>query len=137
MHRLLCKDCGLLFWPRLQLMHGNRRYTRSLFPESCRSVTVYHLRAVADCLHVAWGMIKEIHKLKLSMIYKRQDLTNLTHLGIEEFSTQKDHKYITIFVNLQTGQIIHAIEGRSCEAISPFLKNLLCALRICKSLLSA
>lgn len=124
MHRLLCKDCGLLFWPRLKFMHGNRRYTRSFSLTVLDLLQFATIRAVADYLHVGWDMIKEIHKLKLSRIYKRQDLTNLTHLGIDEFSTQKGHKYITIFVNLQTGQIIHATEGRSYEAISPFLKKL-------------
>jgi len=31
---------------------------------------------------------------------------------------------MTIFVDLQTGRIIHVIEGRSYEAVSPFLKKL-------------
>lgn len=124
MHRLLCKDCGLLFWPRLQFMQDNRRYTRSFALTVLDLLQFATIRAVADYLHVGWDMIKEIHKLKLSRIYKKLDITNLTHLGIDEFSTQKGHKYMTIFVDLQTGRIIHAIEGRSYEAVSPFLKKL-------------
>jgi transposase len=124
MHRLYCKDCGFLFWPRLQFMHGNRRYTRSFALTVLDLLQFATIRAVADYLHVGWDMIKEIHKLKLTNIYKKQHLSSLTHLGIDEFSTQKGHKYMTIFVDLQTGRIIHAVEGRSSEAVSPFLKKL-------------
>ena len=124
MHRLLCKDCGHLFWPRLQFMNGNRRYTRSFALSVLDLLQFATIRAVADYLNVGWDMIKEIHKLKLSRIYKKQRLSNLTYLGIDEFSTQKGHKYMSIFVDLQTGRIIHAIEGRSYEAVSPFLKKL-------------
>jgi len=123
-HRLLCKNCGRLFWPRLQFMNGNRRYTCSFALTVLDLLQFATIRAVADYLNVGWDMIKEIHKLKLSRIYKKQHLSNLTYLGIDEFSTQKGHKYMTIFVNLQTGRIIHAIEGRSYEAVSPFLKKL-------------
>ena len=124
MHRLLCKDCGRLFWPRLHFMNGNRRYSRSFALTVLDLLQFATIKSVADYLHVGWDMIKEIHKLKLSSIYKKQRLSNLTYLGIDEFSTHKGHKYMTIFVDLQTGRIIHAIEGRSYEAVSPFLKKL-------------
>jgi len=66
-------------------MQDYRRYTRSF------ALTVFDLlqfatiRAVADYLHVGWDMIKEIHKLKLSRPYQKQNLTNLTYLGIDGF----------------------------------------------------
>ncbi|MBA2727439.1 MAG: transposase [Parachlamydiaceae bacterium] len=34
-------------------------------------------------------------------------------LGVDEFSIRKGHKYMTIFINLETGEIIHAVEGKS------------------------
>lgn len=71
MHRLLCKDCGLLFWPRLQFMHGNRHYTRSFALTVLDLLQFATISAVAAYLHVGWDMIKEIHKLKLSRLYKR------------------------------------------------------------------
>lgn len=102
-------------------MQDNRRYTRSFALTVPYLLLFATIRAVADYLHVGWDMIKEIHQLKLSRLCKRQNLANLTYLGIDEFSTQKGHKYMTIFVDLQTGRIIHAMEGRSYEAVSPLL----------------
>ena len=105
-------------------MNGNKRYTRSFALTVLDLLQFATIRDVADYLHVGWDMIKEIHKLKLSKLYRKQDLSSLTYLGIDEFSIHKGHKYMIIFVDLQTRRIIHAVEGRSYEAVSPFLKTL-------------
>jgi transposase len=47
----------------------------------------------------------------------------LIYLGIDEFSIGKNHDYMTIFIDLDTAQIIHAVEGRSKKVIVPFLKK--------------
>jgi transposase len=68
-------------------------------------------------------VIKEIHKTRLSAIYKRISLHNVCYIGIDEFSIKKGHKYMTIFVDLSTGRILHVVEGISKESIYPFLKK--------------
>lgn len=124
LHRQLCKDCGHLCWPHFSFMHGNKRYTRSFALTVLDLLQFSTIRAVADYLNVSWDTIKAIHKLKLSSIYKTKHYADLTYLGVDEFSIHKGHKYMTIFVDLQTGRIVHAVEGRSFEAVSPFLKKL-------------
>ena len=57
MHRLPCKDCGRLFWPRLQFMNGNRRYTRSFALTFLDLLQFATIRAVADSLNVGWDMV--------------------------------------------------------------------------------
>ena len=43
---------------------------------------------------------------------------------MDEFSIKKGHKYMTVFLDLRTGRIIYACEGRSIEKIEPFLQKL-------------
>ena len=43
---------------------------------------------------------------------------------MDEVSIKKAYNYMTIFADLKTGRIIHAVEGRDLEAIAPFLKKL-------------
>lgn len=124
MHRLYCKDCQHLWWPRLSFMVGNKRYSRSFALTVLDLLRFATIRAVAEYLHVSWDLIKQIHKLKLAIIYRRQDLSKLVYLGIDEFSIHKGHSYMTIFVDLQTGRIIHAVEGRSSEEVAPFLRKI-------------
>ena len=65
---------------------GNRRYTRSFALTVLDLLQFAAIRAVADYLNVGWDMIKEIHKIKLSRIYKKQGLSNLTYLGFDDGS---------------------------------------------------
>jgi len=123
MHRLQCKSCGKIWWPSLPFVKGKQRYTRSFALTVLDMLRFATIKAVADFLHVSWNVVKEIHKDKLSKTYRHISLADVKFLGVDEFSIRKHHSYMTIFVNLQTGRILHAVEGRSKEAISHFLKR--------------
>jgi transposase len=79
---------------------------------------------VAKFLGVSWGLVKNIHKTYLQREYQSPDLGLLRYVGIDEFSIRKGHEYMTIFINLETGEIIHAVEGKSMESVTPFLLQL-------------
>jgi len=69
-------------------------------------------------------VIKKIHKEKLSNIYKKIPLEDLEYISVDEFSIRKGHKYMTVFTDLKSGRILHAVEGRTVENVAPFLKKL-------------
>ena len=123
-HRCYCKNCGNLWWPQLPFMLGKHRFIRSFALVVLDLLRFATIQSVAAYLGVGWDMIKEIHKIKLSRIYKRIPLRNVRYIGIDEFSIKKGHKYMTIFVDLSTGRILHVVEGKSKEAILPFLRKL-------------
>jgi transposase len=105
-------------------MVGKHRYTRSFTMIALDLLRFGTIKDVAQYLHVGWDLIKEIHKSKLQNLYRNIPLKELKFLGIDEFSIRKGHKYMTIFINLQNGRILHAVEGRSQENIQPFLKKI-------------
>ena len=83
------------------------------------------LKDVASLLEIHWHTVKEVHKAFLKKKYSKPlNLNKLIYLGIDEFSIGKNHDYMTIFVDLDAGQIIYAIEGRNKEVITPFMKEL-------------
>jgi len=86
-----------------------------------RFSTVEH---VARFLGVSWGTIKGIHKAHLQKEYKSPALELLQYIGVDEFSIRKGHEYMTIFINLESGEIIHAVEGKSMDSVTPFLLQL-------------
>jgi len=124
MHRLQCKSCGHIWWPKLPFVKGTARYTHSFAMTVLDLLRFGTIKAVANYLHVGWDLVKNIHKSKLICSYKKISLAKVKYLGIDEFSIRKHHKYMTIFVNLQTGRILHAVEGTRKEAIAPFLKQI-------------
>jgi len=123
-HRLQCSECNKLWWPQLPFMDGKHRYTRSFALIALDLLRFGTIKDVAHYLRVGWDLIKDIHKTRLQSLYKKMPIKELKYLGIDEFSIRKGHNYMTIFIDLQKGRIIHAVEGRSKDSIQPFLKVL-------------
>lgn len=124
LHRLKCRECGNLWWPTPGFLDGKHRYARSFALTVLDLLTFGTISSVAHYLGVGWDLIKEIHKSKLSRTYRSIPLQEVNFIGIDEFSIKKGHEYMTIFTDLETGRIIHAVEGRAKEDIKPFLQKL-------------
>ncbi len=105
-------------------MVGKHRYTRSFAMTAMDLLRFGTIKDVAHYLHVGWDLIKDIHKTKLKNRYLKMPVSKIQYLGIDEFSIRKHHKYMTIFLDLKSGRIIHAVEGRSKDVIKPFLNIL-------------
>ena len=122
--RLQCKSCGALRWPRLPFVRGKARHTRRFAQFAIDLVHWMTVLGVARVLRVGWDLVKDIHKEHLKNKYQAPPLKDLKYLGIDEFSIRKGRSYMSIFVDLQSGRILHAVEGNAGKDIVPFLKVL-------------
>jgi transposase len=122
--RLQCKRCGALRWPRLPFVKGKARHTRRFAQFAIDLVHWMTVLGVARVLKVGWDLVKDIHKEHLKRKYQAPPLKDLKYLGIDEFSIRKGRSYMSIFVDLQSGRILHAVEGNAGKDIVPFLKVL-------------
>lgn len=123
-HRGECHDCKKIWWPSLPFMCGVRRMVKGFFNYICDLLQMSTIQDVAKHLGISWGVVKAVHTLVLKKLYKHIDISKIEYLGIDEFSLKKGHKYMTIFIDLQTGRIVHAVEGRDGKSIHTFLKRL-------------
>jgi transposase len=82
------------------------------------------LLCVALFLGLQWKTVKNIDKANLKKRAKQFSFKKLRYISIDEIAIKKGHKYMTVFTDISTGQIIHAVEGRNEEALRPFLKLL-------------
>jgi transposase len=124
LHRLQCLNCRHIWWPPMPFAKPKKRVTLSFEKyviELMKFATIEH---VAKFLGVSWGLVKNIHKSYLKQEYKDPDLKSILYIGVDEFSIRKGHEYMTIFINLETGEIIHAIEGKSIDSVTPFILQL-------------
>ncbi len=124
LHRIACHDCGKCSWPVLDFVHGKQRMVHAFVEYVLCLITIGTILGVARFLGVGWDLIKNIHKGHLKKKYKEIPFSELEFLSIDEFSIRKGHNYMTIFVDIRTGRIIHAVEGRSKGDIIPFLNDL-------------
>ena len=123
-HRLKCCNCAQVWWPPIPFVKRKKRTTISFEKYVIKMMQFATIKHVANFLEVSWGLIKNIHKTYLKEEYKGTDFGALRYIGIDEFSIRKGHEYMTIFINLETGEIIHAIEGKSIECVTPFILQL-------------
>ena len=105
-------------------LHNPGSYARSFALQVLDLLKMATIKDVANFMRVGWDMIKDIHKLKLKRMYRTRPIKNIKYIGIDEFAVKRGHSYMTIFVDLRYGRIIHAVEGKSKKAILPFLKRL-------------
>jgi transposase len=124
LHRLKCEGCGHLWWPTLPFMHGKHRYVRSFALIVLDLLKFGTIRSVSEFLGVGWDLVKEIHKERLALLYRSIPLHTVKYVGIDEFSLRKGHEYMTVFTDIETGRILHAVEGKAKEDIRPFLEKL-------------
>lgn len=82
------------------------------------------LLCIALFLGLQWKTVKNIDKTNLSKRKKQFSFKKLCYISIDEIAIRKGHKYMTIFTDLTTGQIIHAVEGRNEGALRFFIKLL-------------
>lgn len=124
LHRLQCLNCRHIWWPPISFAKPKKRVTLSFEKyviELMRFATIEH---VAKFLGVSWSLVKNIHKAYLQQEYQTPNLKFIRYIGVDEFSISKGHEYMTIFINLETGEIIHAIEGKSIDSVTPFILQL-------------
>lgn len=122
--RIFCEDCQSLRWPKLPFTDGKKRHTKRFAQFAIDLLHWMTISGTSQLLHVGWDLIKDIHKEHLENRYKSPPLKELKYLGIDEFSIRKGHSYMSIFVDLETGRIIHAVEGKAGQDITPFLKTI-------------
>lgn len=123
-HRLKCINCECAFWPSMPFSQPKKRVTRSFERFVLRMMDFATVEHVAKFLGVSWGLVKNIHKTHLLREYRTPDLKSIRYIGVDEFSLRSGHEYMTIFINLETNEIIHAIEGKSINSITPFMLKL-------------
>jgi transposase len=124
LHRLQCEGCKAIWWPHLPFMIGKHRFVRSFALTVLDLLRFSTIRSAAHYLGVGWDLVKDIHKSRLRILYRRIPLHKVRYIGIDEFSIKKGHEYMSVVTDLRTGRILHAVGGKGKEDIRPFLEKL-------------
>ena len=80
---------------------------------------------MATLLGVGWDLVKDIFKADLGRRHEAAPASAGSGIiAVDEFATHKGHKYMTVVLDLETGEILHAQEGKDAGALVPFLETL-------------
>tara|TARA_Y100000385_G_C13007019_1_gene599891 strand:- start:16 stop:1242 length:1227 start_codon:yes stop_codon:yes gene_type:complete len=75
------------------------------------------MNQVAKLLRVHANSIWTIFNYWIKKSYSEDNIDEITQLGIDETSSKKGHKYITVGVDLETKRVIHATAGKNAKTI--------------------
>jgi transposase len=124
LHRLLCRSCGALKLEPLLLSFPKKRWTKMLGRYVVDLLKRATVEDVARHLGMSWNTVKEIHTWALKRKFRGRRIRHLRYLGVDEIAVRKSHRYLTVVVDLESGQVVWVSEGREISSLEPFLRRL-------------
>jgi transposase len=123
-HEQCCAQCNKVLREPIGFTDGKQHYLKSfarLVQDLCALMPIKH---VARYLGVGWDMVKNIYKKYLRKKADQRSFRAVRYIAVDEFAIRKGHNYLTIVMDLETGAVLFAAEGRDEQAILPFFKKL-------------
>ena len=122
--KIYCHHCNAIRQVHIPFARPNKHYTRAFehyVIELLRKMTV---KDAADFLGVSWDLISEIEQHYLERHFARPSLKGVQYIAIDEISSRKGRKFLTIVMNLENGQVLYVGDGRHEDALTGFWKRL-------------
>lgn len=123
-HRLRCRKCQANLHEAIPFAEPQARHTRRLARYIVSLAKFMALFHVAVFLGVGWDLVKLTLVRRLRQKLQQRRPGRIRYLAIDEFAFRKGHRYITIVIDLETGMVLHAAEGKGADAVLPFLWKL-------------
>jgi len=108
----------------LLLSLPKKRWTKALGRYVLDLMNHMTIEDVARHLGMSWDTVKDIHIRALRAKFKSRRINHLRRLGVDEIAVHKGHRYLTVVVDLDSGQVVWVAEGRETSSFEPFLKRL-------------
>jgi transposase len=124
LHILSCMECGALRQESRDVAEARKSYTRAFARYVIELSKQMTLLAIARHLGVGWDLVKEIIKLHLSKRAKRRSWRKVRYIAIDEFAVRKGHRYMTVVLNLDTGEVLYSAVGKDSKALKRFFARL-------------
>jgi transposase len=122
--RVFCLNCWSLRQVKVDFADCRRTYTKAFERYALDLLHYMTILDVARHLGVSWDVIKDIQKRHLQRHFSRPKLKHLRFLAIDEIYIGKRLRYLTVVLDLQSGQVVYVGEGKGTEALLPFWKRL-------------
>jgi transposase len=106
------------------IAESKKTYTKSFARDVIYLAREMPVLAIARLYDVSWGMVCDILKGYLEKRYPKKNIKNLRRIAIDEICIGKRHKYLTIVLDLDTGDPVYVGDGKAESALVPFWKLL-------------
>ena len=124
LHRVWCRRCGELRQESRDVAAPRKSYTFALarlVVELCQEMS---LSAVAKYLSLDWHLCKDILMQDLGRRKKRLRLRRVRRIAIDEIFVKTPSQYLTVVIDLDSGQVLYVAAGKDAAALTPFFAKL-------------
>jgi len=122
--RLRCPTCESVRTERVPWARPGSDFTRPF--EDVVGFLAQRLdhTAVTELTGVDWQTVGRIARRLVGEKLDGRRLENLRRIGVDEIAYRRHHKYLTIVVNHDTGDVVWVAEGKSSETLGAFFNEL-------------
>ena len=118
--RVTCPRCKSVHVESMPWAAGKKQLTRALAITVATWAKSLPWLQVARQFQCSWGTVAAAVAYVVAFGLARRDLSDITHIGVDEISRQKGHVYLTNVYDLKTGTLIWSGEGRTRETLAAF-----------------
>jgi len=122
--RVECFCCGAVRQVKIRFAEPRVSYTKAFQRYALELSRYMTIKDVAEHLDISWDVIKEIQKENLQRRFGKPKLKHLRQIAIDEISTAKGHRYLTIVLDLESGAVVHVGRGKGGDALKDFWTRL-------------
>jgi transposase len=115
-----CPKCQHIRQIDPKISNPKKCYTKAFEREVIGHALMMTLQDVAVTLGADWHTVNDILQGYLEKKYSKTKLKGIRRIAIDETSYGRRHKYLTVVMNLDTGEPVFVGEGKSEKALIPF-----------------
>jgi transposase len=119
-----CQKCGAKRRVHLGFADPKRQHTRSFERFVMELLAFMTPQDVSFHLGISWDLANNIQKRRLGKRFARPKLKKLKRIAIDEIHLGKQHRYITLVLDLDSGAVVFVGKGKGADALKPFWRKL-------------
>jgi transposase len=122
--RFRCLPCGRVFTEPDEVCGARKRLTRRLRERVGQAAGQAPVAHVANRYGVSEATVRQALRLVAEPRVRQRQATPVSHLGIDEVSLRRGRRYATGLHDLERGQTVELVEGRTSAAVQAALERL-------------
>lgn len=122
--RLRCHTCDCVVTEAVPWARHESDFTRPFEDAVALLAQRTDKTTVTQLCHIAWRTVGNIAERVVDELLDGSRLFGLKRIGVDEISYRRHHKYLTVIIDHDTGNVVWAAEGKSSETLGQFFKEL-------------
>lgn len=124
LRRLDCRPCGRVVVEQVPFARHRARFTRDFDDVVAWLAQRCDKTAITELMRINWRTVGAIIERVVADQLDDTRLDGLYRMGVDEVSYRKQHHYLTLITNHDTGKTIWAEEGKNAATLTRFFDEL-------------